>query len=1368
MSQSTVEARLSAKDDGLTKALETIVETLESLNGTVKAIGNIMIKAQDKATPQIKKAADALESLPEESDTALEAANHVTPAANQARDSIESIPEESMSALEAANHVTPAANQATDSVDSIPPDVHVALEATDNITSACEDAVDAMREVEEQAEKTGGSLKSGLAQGFGHGMFDAAVSGLKQVTTEAVNTGKSFEFSMSNVKALMGDNIKVNGDAAQGFDLLSRSAKEAGETTQFSASEAADALGYMALAGWNAQKSAESLPAVLNLAASSGMGLADASDVVTDYLSAFSNSLNGAGTAALDAAEMVDLMAYAQANSNTSAAQLGEAWKNCAANLNAAGQDVQTTTSFLEAMANQGLKGSEAGTALAAIMRDLTSSMENGAIKIGDTSVAVQDEAGNFLDLTQIMSDVEKATYGMGDAQKAAALSATFTADSQKGINLLLNEGMSTVAGYEKALRGCTGAASDMADVMNDNLEGDLRSLNSAWEAVQVTLFEAITPALRSTAKVMTDVCRTVNQLVSGWTLWQAHLNGTATKEQEEKLQGLSGTMKAVYQTVDNLKAAWDAFKKGLEDSGALDAVTSALDTLRGAFFLLTSQMGDGSGMKSFGEAVGGVVKWIAKAVESFARFEAKTGGLISKLMLGIGSVKLFGGAFSKVSGLLGKLKVANPFAKLPSQAGGSMTETKSKVAQIFSSFGDVIKKAGEGIGAAFKGIGQGIGSISLTGAAGLAVVIGTITVALLALSARKDTVLPFLDGLADVISRLVDGVLDAFAGFILDLADVFPILAESLVTLSPLVEAFGTAFATVLTALSPIIDTLSGLINGVVETVSGAVVAIAEAVAPFIPNIQGMVATIGECILAICDSFNTLIVNIPPILNSIRDIVDTVFHGIEDIIRAVGDSVSGILDSLGDTFTKCGDAIRTAFDGVADIITAFGDAVRNVLDGVSGIIDSIGNACLNAGTGFKRLAEGLQIIADLNGWDLAGTLAAIAVPIGAIVASTAGIGESGSQLMTLSLALKAMCETAGSLDSAGAAIQNFAENTSSLISHAGELEQISLAMMMLGQASIEAGTGLLAAGIALGTITQSVTILAAVIDQASSGVKTLFGSAGSSAERFGQSLLSASAALISFGQSARAVASSSRRLSSAFRSAMSSIAQAVSAGMSRVNSVMVQGMNTMVASATQSLNRLVRAAAEVMNSFCAAIQSGMSRAVGIAASMAAAIPSAASAAVYGMYQVGVNIGRGLADGMQSQLARVQKVAEQLGKTAEEATRKAAEVHSPSRVFKKIGAYMGEGLAQGMESRFGRIASAADVMNSMAAQNALSNGVEGIGSTPDLSADRRFGDVVIEMNQIIDGRQFAKATARFTRDELDKQDRLKLRLAGGV
>lgn len=120
----------------------------------------------------------------------------------------------------------------------------------------------------------------------------------------------------------------------------------------------------------------------------------------------------------------------------TSAEQLGEAYRNSAANLNAAGQDVETVTSMLEAMANQGYKGSEAGTALTAVMRDITNNMEDGAIKIGDTSVAVSDAQGNFRDLTDILLDVEKATDGMGEAERAAALGATFTADSTKGLNL--------------------------------------------------------------------------------------------------------------------------------------------------------------------------------------------------------------------------------------------------------------------------------------------------------------------------------------------------------------------------------------------------------------------------------------------------------------------------------------------------------------------------------------------------------------------------------------------------------------------------------------------------------------------------------------------------------------------------------------------------------------------------------------------------------------------------------------------------------------------------------------------------------------------------------------------------------------------
>ena len=228
------------------------------------------------------------------------------------------------------------------------------------------------------------------------------------------------------------------------------------------------------------------------------MELGAASDMVTDYLSAFAMEAG-------DAAYFADLLSYAQSHSNTTAEALGEAYKNCAANLNAAGQDVETVTSLLEGMANQGYKGSEAGTAMAAIMRDITNGMKDGAIKIGETSVAVMDAQGNFRDLTDILTEVEAATNGMGDAERAVALSSTFTADSTKGLNLILNEGMDNIAGYEEELRGASGSAEEMANIMNDNLSGDVAAMNSAFEELGLKIYDALESKLRAGVQFITN-----------------------------------------------------------------------------------------------------------------------------------------------------------------------------------------------------------------------------------------------------------------------------------------------------------------------------------------------------------------------------------------------------------------------------------------------------------------------------------------------------------------------------------------------------------------------------------------------------------------------------------------------------------------------------------------------------------------------------------------------------------------------------------------------------------------------------------------------------------------------------------------------
>lgn len=333
------------------------------------------------------------------------------------------------------------------------------------------------------AATAAGSLAASLAVGV--------AGAVKGFASSVVDVGSGFEAAMSKVQAL-------SGASAEEMEQLTATAKEMGSTTKYTATESADALGYMALAGWDARQSIDALPGVLNLAAASGMDLAHASDVVTDYLSAF-------GMEASQSAELADMLAYAQASSNTTTDQLAEAYKNCAAYLHGMGQDVGTVTTELAMMANQGLKGSEAGTALTAIMRDLNANMQDGAVQIGDTSVAVLDAHGNFRDLTDIVADVEAATSGMTEGQRAAALAEAFTADSTKGLNLLLNAGSEAAGEFADGLSGCSGAAADMAATMNDNLQGKVTLLQSAMDGLKLTLFEGLEPALTSLAGTAAD-----------------------------------------------------------------------------------------------------------------------------------------------------------------------------------------------------------------------------------------------------------------------------------------------------------------------------------------------------------------------------------------------------------------------------------------------------------------------------------------------------------------------------------------------------------------------------------------------------------------------------------------------------------------------------------------------------------------------------------------------------------------------------------------------------------------------------------------------------------------------------------------------
>lgn len=487
------------------------------------------------------------------------------------------------SAADGADELTRAAEDAGESIDSLSESTESLGDSVDGLGDG-----DGLESLGESADEAGASM--GEAEGKANSLADslkklfavvsmaAVLSQVGKYASDAIDIGKDYTAMMSEVQALSG---------ATGSDLalLQNTAREYGATTVFSATEAAEALKYMSLAGWDAQQSSSALGGVLNLAAASGMELGQASDMVTDYLSAF-------GMEAQDSAYFADMLAYAQANSNTSAAQLGEAYRNSAANLNAAGQDVETVTSTLEAMANQGYKGSEAGTALTAVMRDITNNMEDGAIKIGETSVAVSDAQGNFRDLTDILLDVEKATNGMGEADRAAALGATFTADSTKGLNLMLNEGVENIARYEEALRGSTGAAEDMADTMNDNLNGDMANMNSAFEEMELQTFEAMEEPMREGVQYLTN---TIIPILTEWvpTAFESFASGAnklgnALKPLFETIlknpQAITGTLTSLGTGFLAMKTVSTGMNiaKAVTDAGSL---TGALGKFAGSLF---------------------------------------------------------------------------------------------------------------------------------------------------------------------------------------------------------------------------------------------------------------------------------------------------------------------------------------------------------------------------------------------------------------------------------------------------------------------------------------------------------------------------------------------------------------------------------------------------------------------------------------------------------------------------------------------------------------------------------------------------------------------------------------------------------------
>lgn len=322
--------------------------------------------------------------------------------------------------------------------------------------------------------------------------------GIKEISSATVETGSEFEASMSQVAATMGmtaDEVR-NGSAE--YTLLADTAKKCGKETIFSASEAGDALNYLALAGYNAEKSAATLPKVLDLAAAGNLDLAYASDLVTDSMAALGKETNE-----IDA--YIDKMVRTSQKSNTSVAQLGEATLVCAGTVSLTKQSLETMNTELGILANNGYKGAEGGTHLRNIILSLSAPTDAAAETMKELGFQVSDSQGNMRDMNDILVDMNAAMEGMSSTEKTQMISRIFNKTDIAAVNALLKGTGDEYDNLYKEISNCSGAAADMAETLNDNLKGKVTILQSALEGLGISAYEIFDDEMKDAVQSATD-----------------------------------------------------------------------------------------------------------------------------------------------------------------------------------------------------------------------------------------------------------------------------------------------------------------------------------------------------------------------------------------------------------------------------------------------------------------------------------------------------------------------------------------------------------------------------------------------------------------------------------------------------------------------------------------------------------------------------------------------------------------------------------------------------------------------------------------------------------------------------------------------
>ena len=318
------------------------------------------------------------------------------------------------------------------------------------------------------------------------GILTGAATTIGTLGVAAIKVGSDFEGAMSKVEA-------ISGATGSDLEALTNKAKEMGASTKFSATESANAFEYMAMAGWKTEDMLNGIEGIMNLAAASGEDLATTSDIVTDALTAF-------GLSAQDSTHFADILAQASSNANTNVGMMGETFKYVAPVAGALGYSAEDTATAIGLMANAGIKGSQAGTSLRSIMSRLAKPTDEVQAAMDALGISLTDDHGKMKGLNEIMADLRTGFSGLSEAEAAQMAAALGGQEAMSGLLAIVNASDADFNKLQSSIYSCDGAAAQMAETMNDNLQGQITILKSGLEGLGISFYENIQTPLKDIA----------------------------------------------------------------------------------------------------------------------------------------------------------------------------------------------------------------------------------------------------------------------------------------------------------------------------------------------------------------------------------------------------------------------------------------------------------------------------------------------------------------------------------------------------------------------------------------------------------------------------------------------------------------------------------------------------------------------------------------------------------------------------------------------------------------------------------------------------------------------------------------------------